>query len=266
MITTTELDAATWRSIAHAWNAISTVPVSQPDGALEQLWPRLQALMEFDACYVVLAQRTPRTRRAYARGYVNGWLLAEFFYGAGDWAPVFAASVAEDWHEQIARDPWLVALTDGAGTHRTLLREDIFADADWQTYIQRGPTQPIGTTERLTSAFAVDPQVEVYLGFLRRGTTRFTERDRRGSHTLHTGLGELWRRLVMSYGLLEHQTMLAPRERETLLLLLEGLAEHDIAETLGLSVGTVHQYVVSVFRSFGVSSRPELTSAWMGER
>lgn len=264
MTATTDLDATTWRSIASTWKGVSQVPVSQPDLALERLWTGLEALMEFDACYVVLAQRTERTRRAYLRGYVNGWLFAEFFYGPGDWKPVYDEGFADDWHERLAEDPWLLRLTEGAGAHRTLLREDFFSDEQWQEYLRTSQSSLIGTTERLNSVFTLDEDAEVYLGFLRRGTQRFVERDRAASHALHLGLGPLWRRLSMSYGLLSYQEVLAPRERETLLLLLEGHSEAEIAEQMDLTVGTVHQYAVKVFRSMDVNSRAGLMARWMG--
>ncbi len=260
----TDLDASTWMTIARTWQALSEVPPAEPDTALERLWSGLQSLVEFDACYVVLAQRTQRTRRAYLRGYVNGWLFAEFFYGPGDWEPVYQEGFADDWHERLAEDPWLVRLTEGAGSHRTLLREDFFSDEEWQEYLRTSQSSLIGTTERLNSVYSIDDDAEVYLGFLRRGAQRFDERDRAASHVLHLGLGPLWRRLSMSYGLLAFQNVLSPRGRETLLLLLAGLSEPEIAEHMELTRGTIHQYVVNVFRSMNVNSRAELMARWMG--
>lgn len=264
MTTAANLDSSSWMIIAQTWQEISTIPITQPDSAMERLWSGLRALMDFDACYVVLAQRTARTRRAYKRGYVNGWLFAEFFFGPGDWAPVYEAGFADDWHERIAEDPWLLRLTEGAGSHRTLLREDFFSGDEWQEYLRTSQSSLIGTTERLNSVYTIDDDAEVYLGFLRRGAQRFAERDRAASHVLHLGLGPLWRRLAMSYGLLTTQDVFSPRERETLLLLLAGLSEAAIAEHMELTRGTVHQYVVSVFRSMEVNSRAELMARWMG--
>lgn len=51
---------------------------------------------------------------------------------------------------------------------------------------------------------------------------------------------------------------LSPRQRQTLLLLLEGFCEKDAARRLGLSVNTLHIHVRSVYRRFGVNSRAEL--------
>jgi DNA-binding NarL/FixJ family response regulator len=58
---------------------------------------------------------------------------------------------------------------------------------------------------------------------------------------------------------------LAPRARQTLELLLAGLGEKQIASKLGLSPNTVHHYVKSIHRHFGVSSRSELLARWVGK-
>jgi len=53
-------------------------------------------------------------------------------------------------------------------------------------------------------------------------------------------------------------TQLAPRLRTTLLLLLEGLSEKQIARRLHLSPHTVHDYIKAIYRHFDVNNRPEL--------
>lgn len=52
---------------------------------------------------------------------------------------------------------------------------------------------------------------------------------------------------------------LTPREKEVLGLLSEGLSNKQIAQSLYLSVRTVHNHVASVFRKLGVASRIEAT-------
>jgi DNA-binding CsgD family transcriptional regulator len=57
---------------------------------------------------------------------------------------------------------------------------------------------------------------------------------------------------------------LSPRERQTLEHLLAGHSEKQIASRLKLSPNTVHHYVKSLHRHFGVSSRSELLARWVG--
>jgi DNA-binding CsgD family transcriptional regulator len=56
---------------------------------------------------------------------------------------------------------------------------------------------------------------------------------------------------------------LSRRERQTLELLLTGNAEKQIAARLSISRHTVHVYVKSLYKRFGVNSRPELLAKWV---
>lgn len=57
---------------------------------------------------------------------------------------------------------------------------------------------------------------------------------------------------------------LAPRLRETLSALARGLSEKEVAAELAISRHTVHEYVKSLHRHFGVSSRSELLALCLG--
>jgi DNA-binding CsgD family transcriptional regulator len=56
---------------------------------------------------------------------------------------------------------------------------------------------------------------------------------------------------------------LSRRERQTLELLLSGDAEKQIATQLSISRHTVHVYVKSLYKRFGVNSRSELLAKWV---
>lgn len=51
---------------------------------------------------------------------------------------------------------------------------------------------------------------------------------------------------------------LSPRLQETLACLLEGHSEKEAAQRLQLSPATIHQYVIALYRRFGVASRGQL--------
>ncbi len=59
---------------------------------------------------------------------------------------------------------------------------------------------------------------------------------------------------------------LTPRQRQTLDLLLEGLSEKQVAQQLGLSKATVHDYIVRLHKHFDVQSRGELLSYFIQRR
>jgi DNA-binding CsgD family transcriptional regulator len=56
---------------------------------------------------------------------------------------------------------------------------------------------------------------------------------------------------------------LSRRQRQTLELLLAGNAEKQIAAQLSISKHTVHVYVKSLYKRFGVNSRSELLAKWV---
>lgn len=59
---------------------------------------------------------------------------------------------------------------------------------------------------------------------------------------------------------------LPPRLRQTLAGLLAGDSEKQVARRLAISPHTVHVYVKSLYRRFGVSSRGELLARWVRTR
>ena len=63
--------------------------------------------------------------------------------------------------------------------------------------------------------------------------------------------------------ILAHNGDLAPREQETLTLLLAGLGEKQVAYRLKISRHTVHTYVKKIYKHYDVSSRSELLARWL---
>jgi DNA-binding CsgD family transcriptional regulator len=85
------------------------------------------------------------------------------------------------------------------------------------------------------------------------GSTPFTEEDREVMQLVHLGLGDVCPRASM-------RETLAPRVQQTLDALLDGACDKDIASRLGISPHTVRQYVKTIFKAYGVSSRLELAA------
>lgn len=56
---------------------------------------------------------------------------------------------------------------------------------------------------------------------------------------------------------------LSARQRQTLLCILEGGGEKQVAQQLGLSKATVHQYIGQLYRHFGVNDRAELLAFFL---
>jgi DNA-binding CsgD family transcriptional regulator len=59
---------------------------------------------------------------------------------------------------------------------------------------------------------------------------------------------------------------LAPRQRATLALLLQGCSDKEIAARLSISRFTVNQYNKAIFRNFAVQSRAALLAKLLGAK
>jgi DNA-binding CsgD family transcriptional regulator len=68
---------------------------------------------------------------------------------------------------------------------------------------------------------------------------------------------------MLSHGLLVSSSSLSAAERKVLHLLLTDAPEKHVAHELGLARSTVHQYVVTIYRKFGVRSRAGLMRLWL---
>lgn len=108
------------------------------------------------------------------------------------------------------------------------------------------------------------PSVVQGIGFFRaRNERSFDEADRELLHLFHAECGWMLHASVQT----RDDALcarLAPRERQTLELLLGGLTDKDIAEQLGISRFTVNQYTKSLYRRFGVHSRAALIARLLG--
>jgi DNA-binding CsgD family transcriptional regulator len=58
---------------------------------------------------------------------------------------------------------------------------------------------------------------------------------------------------------------LSRRERQTLALVLDGLADKEIAERLGISRHTVNQYTKAIYRHYAVTSRAQLLARLLAQ-
>lgn len=87
------------------------------------------------------------------------------------------------------------------------------------------------------------------------GEKPFSERDLQWVRLVHEELGHLWSSADASGAA---RAALSPRLRDTLQHLLSGDSEKIIADRLGLSTHTVHDYVKEIYKKLQVSNRGEL--------
>jgi hypothetical protein len=151
------------------------------------------------------------------------------------------------------------------GQFVTRTREQFTDDRTWYgSCFFNEAMRPSGLDRGLLSRYAFpgrDCHHEVVLNRL-LGERPFGRRERRLVHLLHQ---ELVPHLGRGLATWEEPgpAGLSPRLRQALEALLGGDGEKQAALRLGVGARTLHEYVVAVYRHFGVSSRGELLAHFL---
>lgn len=144
----------------------------------------------------------------------------------------------------------------------THLRAQLSQDDSWistpETGVLRRIMRPDNT---LYSAHRIGGRGIACMAVCRGDRRRFGQRDRETLHLLHEHTAWVHKDEVASPDIAA--LPLSPREKQTLLKLLAGRGEKQIAAEMCLSRNTVHHYVKSIYRHFKVFSRAELLARWM---
>jgi DNA-binding CsgD family transcriptional regulator len=176
-----------------------------------------------------------------------------------------ANAIAMEMVRKNRPDPHTVAVTRGFGKNRSHLREELVSNSEWKrSWLYQEFLRPQGVDDRLVCVYAAAPNAESYLILDREPSVRRFGRRERDLMAFFLQAGRIFHlELLQSYGLLQASRPLSPRERDVLRLLLTGETEKEIAQGLGLTPATLHQYVVGVLRKFGAHSRTDLMAQWL---
>lgn len=256
-----------WRdqdAIIRLWHELAEFPASSPQKALDHCLRTLGREVDAINATWVGAIRDKEWEHSRPSDPLLGWQprICVTLHPTEAWQR--AHEVAMHAVRNSYMDPHTVALASRFGQNRSHLREELVRDREWKRdRIYQEVLIPLGIRHRLMCASATAPRAESYLIFDRENGRGFGARERdllafflRGSAVLH-------RELLQAHGLLGAEQPLSPRERHVLRLLLTGASEREIAQVMGLTPATTHQYVVAVLRKFGAHSRVELMAQWL---
>ncbi len=248
------------QAVTRLWHELAEFPASQADGARAHCLSGLTRILGARNAFWVGATRTaphdPNDPLAGWRPKADKPLHRD---EARD-------RFIRDLMRQVERhvvDPHTQAITARAGTTRAFLRGELVREQEWRrSWLDNEAFRPLGVTDRMVGASAVDDNAESYIG-LDRGPDDepFDRRERDLLYFFLLGSVPFHREQLLAHGLLE--AILSPRERDVLQLLLTDLTEAEIAGRLGLTPRSTHQYVVAVLKKFGVSGRVGLMALWL---
>jgi DNA-binding CsgD family transcriptional regulator len=159
-----------------------------------------------------------------------------------------------------AGNPIWTALQNVAGRLVTRSRRQLVSDTDWYCSVVFNEYRRPGKIDhQLTSVYQTfDDSAHSAITVVRAlGERDFSPRERLLLNFFHAELGPLIGRALVS-ATEPSPVKLSPRLRQTLACLLDGDSEKQVADRLGLSHDTTHQYVKELYRQFGVGSRAQL--------
>lgn len=122
----------------------------------------------------------------------------------------------------------------------------------------------LGISDRMWVMLPVNAGAEAYYCFDKHGKRRrFTPRDMAvAAHALRS-IKCFHRQSLLSHGLGISNAALTPTERRALQTLPSGRTEKQIAKAVGVTRGSAHQYVTSVYRKFGAQGRAKMMTMWL---
>lgn len=172
--------------------------------------------------------------------------------------------IAYHQDQMLARDPFIRQFARLRGRHNTRSPEQLLELRQWHRSVSFNEYFRAAEVDAgLLSQHLLGNGLFSTLSFHRPfGEPLFGRRERRLVYLFHQEIGPL---IGKSLARAREPAVsdLAPRVRQTLDCLLEGDSEKQAAARLGLSQTTVHDYVRTLYRHFGVSSRAELLAYFL---
>ncbi|MFP2925879.1 response regulator transcription factor [Pyxidicoccus sp. 3LG] len=245
------------KALVQLLNEAHELSVSQGERP-RHLLSGLRRIMGADVAACVLERDfRPGERGDFTPVFLDGW--------DGTTLPACQALVKQG----SAYNPGIRALMERRprpGVIATATRRELVGDRAWygSPYVEHY-LQPAHLDDSLySSRWKDEPAVVQGIGIFRgRNERPFDAADRELLHLFHSECAAMLS-APEPPGDDALMARLAPRERQTLELLLHGLADKEIAARLGISRFTVNQYTKSIYRRFGVQTRAALLARLLG--
>lgn len=251
------------------WDDLSDFGIHNTDQALDYCLSTLREWLCADHAFWVGTVRMAKERRT-ARDPMSGWrIIAAHKLISRDQGITIPGNIIRSANS----DPppqTNCALAARAGRFRTynLLDGKLVDLASFQRtkHFDRYYRQA-DISDRLWVVFPVKHDVESFFCFDKHGRRRrFNSSEKALAGQALRGIKWFHRQVTMRHGLGMCTSPLTPTERRVLLHLLCGMSERDIAQAIGVTPGSAHQYITAIFRKFSVHGRADFMSLWLQQR
>lgn len=178
-------------------------------------------------------------------------------------------NAAESQSRRVERgetDPLVLHNLKTLGTLRVTRLSDVVEPEWFERDYYRSFYLEAGRVDSIWACAPVNTDVEVYFGLHRSvDQPRYSRQECDKVMLAMRGLRWFHRQQMLAFGLLVAKSPLTPLERKVLHGLLTGQTEKQVAATLGHGQHTTHEYVLRIYRKYGVKSRAALLALWMGK-
>ncbi|RVU41051.1 LuxR family transcriptional regulator [Lujinxingia sediminis] len=253
-----------WQRLCDALSALARAPQHHPNLIAECLAHQAARATGGHRAFVLLMTRNRVLPRNLQNEPIQGWTPIHRY--SPPTPPKYQAHIRELMRQRNPLNdlPSSVAIARSAGRLRVLLRPELIGERRWEETPTGELMALLGSGDRMMGGLPLGDTVEIIIGVDRPpGAPEFDEEDRAQLACFFERCGPYLVRLLISHGLLPHQNPLTPRERECYELLLDSLTEREIAEVMGLTPRSAHQYVSRIYQKLGLNSRAQLMSEWL---
>ena len=198
---------------------------------------------------------------------MDGWVVADAIFPVGN-DKQFTAEIKQYFKAALEKggiDPQMTFSIKNVGNTRVARTGDAVSAEEWSQHWMRERLLNEGVSDRMVGTYTLNDCAESYIIIDRAvGEEPFSEQDAQNFYQALKLFPRLHYLLFLERGLVSPATTpLSPRQQDIVRLLLEPLSEHDIADRLQLTKGTVHNYIVDMYKIFNVSSRYEFVQLWL---
>lgn len=256
------------------WSEAAAHPVNQSTGAMREVLGKLCGILgAVDASWLVMRRLDCSPPGQPERGQfdtvteqMRGWVPVVGMYLNPD---KVLKRVSERWYMHARKngvDPITVELLKSTGVTRACIREDVVTEKQWaEHWLARSFLSYYGVGERMVGVVPHSEDSECVVVLDRPLKAKpYTQGDKQFFLHAIGGLRRLHRNLSLEHGAIHASSPLSKRERETYRQLLTSRSEAEIAEQMGLSSHTIHDYARKLYRKFNVKGRTGLMALVLG--
>jgi len=254
-------------AVHQLWDELSDFPVSQAEQALRHLMKGICEMIGAGNAYWLGYIRFDADPDDPLKGLRPGLPPGanRYLYPSAHHETSSRAQTIK-WNRKQVNEGYLLVARDVGKFRSFRLRKEMppayFEGEFYQTFHASR-----GFHDQCVVIFPVNADYESLFNFQRMGVKKnFTASEEALAAYALRGIRWFHRQLALSHGLLIAETPLSPAQHQIAQLLLTERSEKQIALEIGKSLRTTHNHVTEIFRKFGVQSRADLMSLWLGAK